>query len=121
MFDLALPMIERYRTGICLDVGHLAWTGGDAIEFLALHAGSVREVHLHDAVCPGPQGAIRFRDHLPLGAGDVDYVSLLNRVEAAGFDGPVIFEVNSIADLERSLAQLGSGQFGHLDPPDSEL
>ena len=121
MFDLALPLIERYGAGICLDVGHLAWTGGDAIKFLALHASSVREVHLHDAVRQGREGAIRVRDHLPLGTGDVDYVSFLHRLEGAGFDGPVILEVNSIADLEQSLAQLEAGKFGHLDPSDSEL
>jgi sugar phosphate isomerase/epimerase len=121
MFDLALLLIERYRTGICLDVGHLAWTGDDAMEFLALHASSVHEVRLHDAVCPGPEDAIRFRDHPPLRNGNIDYVSLLNRLEAAGFDGPVILEVNSIADLEQSLGRLGAGQFGHLDPSDSEL
>ena len=42
------------------------WSGGDAVEFLALQASNTREVHVHDAVCPGPEGATRVRDHLML-------------------------------------------------------
>jgi sugar phosphate isomerase/epimerase len=106
-FDAALPLIEQNGVSICLDVGHLAWEGDNALEFLARHGDLVREVHLHDALSipAGPRPQIR--DHLPLGQGDIDYLALLNRLQEVDFQGTVILENNSQAELEASLEQLG--------------
>jgi sugar phosphate isomerase/epimerase len=98
LFDLALPLIEQHRVSICLDVGHLALQGGDALAFLAQHRDRIREIHLHD-VKPA-------RDHLALGQGQLDYAALLEKLAEVNYQGPVILEVNTKADLEQSLAAL---------------
>jgi sugar phosphate isomerase/epimerase len=105
-FDLVVPLLERHGTGICLDVGHLAWQGGGELAFLERHGERVREVHLHDAVLPSAEQGKRARDHLPLGRGELDYEALLHKLDEIGFDGCVIIENNSEADLRESLERL---------------
>ena len=111
-FDIALPLVERYGVGICLDVGHLAYGygrgGGDAFDFLARHGDLIREVHLHDFVNESAGSHTHTRDHLPLGRGQMDTIAFLRKLDEMGFDGPVILEVNSKPDLEESLEQLKS-------------
>jgi sugar phosphate isomerase/epimerase len=105
-FDMVLPLIERCGVSICLDVGHLAYQGGDALDFLARHGDRVREVHLHDFVRSMGEHP-QTRDHLALGQGQMDYGAFLQRLEEIGFEGAVILENNSRADLEESLERLG--------------
>ncbi len=105
-FDVAVPLLERHGTGICLDVGHLAWQGGGELAFLERHGERVREIHLHDAVPPSPSQGKWARDHLPLGQGELDYGALLRKLDEIGFDGCVIVENNSEADLRESLKKL---------------
>jgi len=113
-FDIALPLVERYGVGICLDVGHLAYGyghgngDGDAFDFLARHGDRVREVHLHDFVRISAGELAQTRDHLPLGRGQMDTAAFLRRLEEMNFAGPVILEVNSKPDLEESLEQVKS-------------
>jgi len=107
-FDLAVPLLERHGTSICLDVGHLAWQGGGELSFLERHGERVREIHLHDAVLPSPGQGKQARDHLPLGRGELDYRALLHKLEKIGFDGCVIVENNNEADLRESLGKLQS-------------
>jgi sugar phosphate isomerase/epimerase len=107
-FDLAVPLLERHGTSICLDVGHLAWQGGGELAFLERHGERVREIHLHDAVLPSPDQGKQARDHLPLGQGELDYEALLHKLHEIGFDGCVIIENNSEADLRASLKKLQS-------------
>jgi len=104
--ETVLPLIEKYDVGICLDVGHLAYQGVGALEFLSLHGDRVREIHLHDAASLAVGGRQQVRDHLPLGRGQVDYRALLRRLGETGYDGAVILENNSLADLEESLERL---------------
>jgi sugar phosphate isomerase/epimerase len=101
-----VPLLERHGTSICLDVGHLAWQGGGELAFLERHGERVREVHLHDAVLPRPDQRGRARDHLPLGQGELDHEALLCKLDEIGFDGCVIIENNSEADLRESLEKL---------------
>lgn len=105
-FDLVVPLLERHGTGICLDVGHLAWQGGGELAFLERHGEWVREVHLHDAMLPSPDQGGRARDHLPLGQGQLDYGALLHKLDEIGFDGCVILENNSEAGLMESMGKL---------------
>jgi sugar phosphate isomerase/epimerase len=106
LFDLALPMIEEYGVSICLDVGHLALQGREALTFLARHGERVREIHLHDAIGPQHEGEQRVRDHLAVGKGQLDYAALIGRLAELDYQGPIILELNSKADLEQSLAVL---------------
>lgn len=105
-FDLVVPLLERHGTGICLDVGHLAWQGGGELAFLERHGKWVREIHLHDALFPGPDRQGQPHDHLPLGQGELDYEALLRKLDELGFDGCVIVENNNEADLRESLEKL---------------
>jgi len=108
-FDVALPVVEQHGASICLDVGHLAYPeagGGDALDFLARHGERVREVHLHDFISVSEGGRTHTRDHLPLGRGQMDTIPFLRRLEEMGFEGAVILEVDSQADLEESLEQV---------------
>ena len=106
LFDLALPFIEQHGVSICLDVGHLALQGSSELSFLEQHGERIREIHLHDALVPPSGGQQRASDHLALGQGQIDYAALLEKLTELGFDGPIILEVNSQADLEQSLDQL---------------
>jgi sugar phosphate isomerase/epimerase len=106
LFDLALPLIEKHGTSICLDVGHLAWQGIAELDFLAQHANRIREVHLHDATRspggkPGP-----IRDHMALGQGQIDYAAFLRKLAEMGYEGTVVLELNTQSDLETSVERL---------------
>jgi sugar phosphate isomerase/epimerase len=110
LFRSALPLLERYGTGICLDVGHLGWEGTSELDFWMQHHDQIREVHLHDATRPSKDGEGVFRDHMALGRGQVEFARLWKAMEDHGYEGPVILEVNSRGDLEESLGLLrGAG------------
>jgi sugar phosphate isomerase/epimerase len=111
-FEAWLPLVERCGTSICLDVGHLAWHADSELDFLERHRGRIREVHLHDAARGGGSGNRAIQDHLPLGAGMIDYAAFLHRVQAIDFQGAVILELNSRAALEQSLERLSTLQLG---------
>jgi len=107
-FDFAAPLVEKYDTSICLDVGHLAYHDQDVEGFLNQFGDRIREVHLHDAGKTENNGQLRTIDHLPLGAGNIEYKTFLNNLDAAGFEGAVILENNTQTDLEQSLSELES-------------
>lgn len=96
-FDLTLDIAEEFDLGFCLDVGHLlAGYSGPFDLFDALEACLPRlaEVHLHDSPWQGPNYIVqKGKDHQPLGTGDLDVGRLLDRLELAGWDGPIIFEL----------------------------
>jgi sugar phosphate isomerase/epimerase len=104
-FEPIAAMAERQGMSICLDVGHLTTDGGDALLFLARHWDKIGEIHLHDALIEAG-GAPNARDHLPLGAGKVDYVALMETLEERGYDKVLILEMNNEADLSQSLEKL---------------
>jgi sugar phosphate isomerase/epimerase len=103
LFDRAWPLLAEMETSICLDVGHLAGQGRDTLDFLASYGNHIAEVHLHDAAWQPASRVSVVRDHLALGQGHVDYGALLKALQERGFDGPIIVEVNSRADLEQSV------------------
>jgi sugar phosphate isomerase/epimerase len=105
-FDLTLDLAEALDCSICLDVGHvLAGFGGpmDLFEALERCLPRLAEVHLHDAPWWGPDFRMRYHeDHRPLGEGDLDVARLLDRLSAAGWAGPLVFELR----VEQALASL---------------
>ncbi len=106
LFDLALPVVEQLGASICLDVGHLALQGSSELRFLEQHAGRIREIHLHDATVPPYDEEHPARDHLALGQGQINYAIFLQRLSEMGYNGPVILEVNTEADLQQSVERL---------------
>ncbi len=58
---------------------------------------------MHDAPWQGPQHNLGYgKDHQRLGQGDLDVGRFLDRLAAACWDGPIIFELN----IENALASL---------------
>lgn len=110
-FDLTLEMAAALDVSICLDSGHLlAGFSGDIDLFDALEQVLPRlgEVHLHDCRRPAPGDKPAYgQDHQPLGSGDLDLPRFLNRLESAGFRGPVVFEL-TVAQALASLQTLGA-------------
>jgi sugar phosphate isomerase/epimerase len=104
-FEMFAPVVQQQGVSICFDVGHLAMQGGDPLEFLDQYGQYIGEIHLHDAVAGGGRGS-EVRDHQPLGRGMVDYEALLERLAEGGYDGVVILEVNTEADLLESLERV---------------
>lgn len=105
-FDLTLELVEELDLSICLDTGHiLAGFSGPVELFAALERCLPRlgEVHLHDAPWYGAEGRIGYgEDHRPLGTGDLDVPRLLNRLDSAGFSGPLVYELR----LDEALASM---------------
>ncbi|HEY70302.1 MAG TPA: sugar phosphate isomerase/epimerase [Anaerolineae bacterium] len=96
-FDLTLELAESLDLSICLDTGHVlvGFSGPVTIDQVLDQSGSrLAEVHLHDGPWQGPERKIGYGlDHKPLGMGDLDVGSLLDRLQAMAFDGPIIFEL----------------------------
>lgn len=96
--DLTLELAEEFDLSVCLDTGHvLAGFPGwfDFFEVVERLLPRLAEVHLHDCrkMPPGERGY--GEDHKPLGKGDLDLKRFLDRLEAAGFGGPLIFELKT--------------------------
>lgn len=103
-FDLTLELAEELDCSICFDTGHVlvGFSGPvDLFEALERCLPRLAEVHLHDGPWQGPQLNIGYgKDHQPLGAGDLDVGRLLDRLAAANFKGPVVFELRVDQALE---------------------
>jgi sugar phosphate isomerase/epimerase len=103
-FDLMMELAEGLDLSVCLDTGHiLAGFSGpitlpEALERILPRLG---EIHLHDAPWQGPERSIGYgKDHQALGKGDLDLPYLFNRLDEAGWDGPIIFELTVPQALE---------------------
>jgi sugar phosphate isomerase/epimerase len=97
-FERTLAIAEKLDLSICFDTGHVlvGFSGPvDFFETLERALPRLAEVHLHDS--PG-HGSLNGQpgygmDHRPLGKGDLDVRRLLERLDQAGFNGPVVYEL----------------------------
>ena len=102
--DLTLDLADELDLSICLDTGHIlsGFSGNVTVEE-ALEASLPRlaEVHLHDGPQHIPEQEIIYgQDHGPLGTGDLNLEHILDRLVTAGFEGPIIFELQLHEALE---------------------
>ncbi len=105
--ELTLELAEKLDLSLCLDTGHiLAGFAGPTpfFEALELCLPRLATIHLHD--CPAWKEGPRLygKDHAPLGTGDLDVAGLLDRLDAAKYAGPLVFELRvdeALASLER--------------------
>ncbi|MFQ6058395.1 MAG: cobamide remodeling phosphodiesterase CbiR [Anaerolineae bacterium] len=108
-FDLALSLAEELDLSVCFDTGHVlaGYPGPVAFEeALERTLPRLAEVHLHDGYCHiEPDGTVRRADHLSLGEGDLPLPFLLDTLQAAQFNGPVIFEL-TIEEAKASLVEI---------------
>jgi len=90
--DFAPAFAAAASLGMTLDIGHgqLLSDRNTAYEFADQHLGRIRHVHAHDN-----RGGNSPRDdlHLPIGAGLIDFASLLGYLKARGYDGTITLEV----------------------------
>jgi sugar phosphate isomerase/epimerase len=105
-FDLTVELAEELDLSMCLDTGHVlvGFSGKvdffDVLERLLPRLG---EIHLHDGPRPGTDGKPGYGlDHQPLGSGDLDIGRLFDRLHAAHYQAPIIFELS----VEQALASL---------------
>ena len=105
-FDLTYEIAEATNTSICLDTGHVmvGFSGPvELFEVLEKVLPRLAEIHLHDGPWQGSERVIGYgKDHAPLGTGDLDVPRLLGRLQEAGYDGPIIFEL-TVAQAKESL------------------
>ncbi|MCX6032731.1 MAG: cobamide remodeling phosphodiesterase CbiR [Chloroflexi bacterium] len=110
-FHLLLETAVELDVAICLDTGHvLAGFSGpiDLFQALELCLPRLAEIHLHDAPWQGAEMKLGYgRDHQALGKGDLDVTRLLDRLTAASYQGPIIFEL-SVEGAHASLNLLRS-------------
>jgi sugar phosphate isomerase/epimerase len=101
--DMTLELAEEFDLSVCLDTGHvLAGFPGwfDFFDVVEKLLPRLAEVHLHDSK-KMPEGARGYgEDHKPLGHGDLDLGRFLDRLAAADFSGPLVFELNTGEALE---------------------
>ncbi len=104
--DLTLELAEEYDLSVCLDTGHvLAGFPGwfDFFDVVDRLMPRLAEVHLHDCR-KMPDGVRGYgEDHKPLGTGDLELGRFLDRLEAAKFSGPLVFELTvdeALASME---------------------
>jgi sugar phosphate isomerase/epimerase len=101
--DLTLELAEEFDLSVCLDTGHvlagfLGWF--DFFEVVEKLLPRLAEVHLHDCR-KMPQGVRGYgEDHQPLGHGDLELGRFLDRLAAANFAGPLVFELKVDEALE---------------------
>jgi sugar phosphate isomerase/epimerase len=74
--------------GFHLDLGHAQVRGNRTPDYLAAFADRLMHVHLSD-------NGGRTDDHLPLGAGRINWERLIRMVKRAGYDGTITLEVFS--------------------------
>jgi sugar phosphate isomerase/epimerase len=106
-YHLTFELAEKLDLSMCLDTGHvlIGFSGEvDLFEVLDQCLPRLGEIHLHDAPWFGREGRIGYdRDHIALGRGDLDVGRLVDTLEAAGWDGPVILETKLFADVLESV------------------
>jgi sugar phosphate isomerase/epimerase len=101
--DLTLELADELDLSFCLDTGHvLAGFPGwfDFFEVVEKLLPRLAEVHIHDSR-KMPEGQRGYgEDHKPLGTRDLELGRLLDRLAAANFQGPLVFELNVNEALE---------------------
>ena len=100
--DEHLEVVEAFHDqGVraVLDIGHAHTANGDLANYTHLLNDLIIELHLHDN-----NGVSD--DHLPLGAGSIDFGEFFEAVRHIGFTGPAILELKSKPDLESSVGFL---------------
>ncbi len=104
-FAWILQRLPREGTEICIDTSHCA-LGGSVPAAIAAHTGRIAHVQASDN-----QG--QFDDHLPPGAGILDWPAIEAALDRAGFDGVFMLEVNGEGDALACLAALAAWRDRH--------
>lgn len=96
--------------GLCLDTGHLLIGGTDPVRLAMTQTARISHVHLKD-VRRGIADRVRNGElsysaavanglYTPLGMGDIDIATIVNALEAAGYDGYYVLEQDTMLHSE---------------------
>jgi inosose dehydratase len=99
-------LLDQSEVGLCLDVGHLAVAGADALEVATRANGRVRHVHLKD-VDPGLAARVRAGElgyragvaaglYRPLGDGGARIAEVVQLLESRGYAGYYVLEQDAV-------------------------
>jgi inosose dehydratase len=124
-----LDETDPAKVGWCLDIGHLAYGGGDSLEMLGAYGDRVRHIHLKDVdgdiLAQAKAGGWSFGTALkayifpPLGEGIARCATVVRALVERGYDGWFVLEQDTSPDdpkdvartnrvwLEARLAELG--------------
>lgn len=99
-----LSMVDADVLFLGPDTGHLAWAGVDVLAFARRHASRIRTMHLKDTVAAVRDRGVAegwdystFEQHgiwTEIGEGDVDFATLFEILDGAGFNGWLIVETD---------------------------
>jgi inosose dehydratase len=108
--DDVLRVLQGSAIPFCLDTGHLLIGGTDPVEIARRWAGRVAHVHAKDVnlalakqVQDGRlsyQQAVAQGIYVPLGTGDVDFTTIVGKLNEAGFAGWYVMEQDTILASE---------------------
>jgi inosose dehydratase len=94
--DRLMAELGEGPAGLCVDVAHLAMTGGDPVGVIRDYASAVKYVHFKDvADQAGIVGPARFDSFRPLGQGIVDIAGVADQLLANAYAGVVVIELDS--------------------------
>ncbi len=92
---------------ICFDAGHVIYAGGNPFSFIEKYGERIRITHIHGV--DEKENALKMRDHRPLSSLEPGLLKkLLDKLESVKFNGPVIIENYSVAEMVESLRVLSS-------------
>ena len=103
-------VLDKSRVDLCIDTGHLALGGADAVVIARAAAGRVAHVHLKD-LDEGLARQVRSGDaafrravidglFVPLGAGSVDIRGFIEALEAQNYEGWYVIEQDTVLTAE---------------------
>lgn len=111
-----LDETDPAKVGWCLDIGHLAYGGGNTIEMLKTHGGRVRHVHLKDVdgtvLAQAKAGAWSFGTALrayifpPLGEGIAQCREVVAQLVERGYDGWFCLEQDTCEGDPKDVARV---------------
>ena len=100
-FDKIFPLVDKFDTRICMDVGHIRLRNEDVGDFVKVYGPRLGHVHMHDVTWKLFDKRIRVMDdHQGLGSGIVDVEAVIRMLRTAGFDGPVVLEVHTVDPID---------------------
>ncbi|UCD56696.1 MAG: sugar phosphate isomerase/epimerase [Candidatus Hydrogenedentota bacterium] len=95
-FEKIFPLVEKFDTKVCMDVGHIKLRNEDIGEFIDKYGSRVGQVHMHGVTWRLFDKRVRVMDdHQGLGSGIIDVIAVIQMLRAAGFDGPVVLEIQT--------------------------
>jgi sugar phosphate isomerase/epimerase len=100
-FEKVFPLVERFDTKVCMDVGHIRLRNEDIGEFVKKYGPRLGHIHMHDVTKKLFDKRVAVMDdHQGLGSGIIDVDAVIQMLCTAGFDGPVVLEVHTVDPID---------------------